>query len=233
MNYFIKNTTGIRKITRKLKLNTFIFNLFYNKLKYESNFDDFFNKKLKKNYIVFDIGANIGYYSKIFSELVMPQGQVHAFEPSKLNFDKLNSNLRNSNIKTYNIAIGNMNKKLFLNQGTDDIGATSKLNESNNGVGNWVDVTTIDELINSLPIPNAIKIDVEGFEINVLEGARRTLLNPELKVVGVEIHSTILDEQGVKNPVNKIEKIFNDSGFILKWTDFSHVVAYRLQETNE
>jgi len=52
-------------------------------------------------------------------------------------------------------------------------------------------------------------------------------MNPELKVVGVEIHFTILDQQGVKNPVKQIEKIFKDSGFILTWTDFSHVVAYR------
>jgi hypothetical protein len=52
-------------------------------------------------------------------------------------------------------------------------------------------------------------------------------MNQDLKVVGVEIHSTILDEQGIKNPVEKIEKIFKESGFLLKWTDFSHVVAYR------
>ena len=225
---------SLRKLTRKLGLNSFLFKIIYNGNTYEQLFDKFFRSKLKSGFCVYDIGANMGLYSIEFSKIVGSDGKVFSFEPSSINFKKLSDNVNNiSNIKSINYAVGREISKLFISQGLDDIGATSKLNESNNGVGNWVDVTTIDDLIKSLPIPNAIKIDVEGFEINVLEGARKTLLNPELKVVGVEIHSTILDEQGVKNPVNKIEKIFNDSGFILKWTDFSHVVAYRLQETNE
>lgn len=225
---------SLRKLTRKLGLNPLLFKIIYNGNSYEELFDNFFRSKLKSDFCVYDIGANMGLYSIEFAKIVGSEGQVFSFEPSIINFKKLSDNVNNiSNIKSINIAVGREMSKLFISQGIDEIGATSKLNKSNNGDGNWVDVTTIDELIKSLPMPNAIKIDVEGFEINVLEGARKTLLNPELKVVGVEIHSTILDEQGVKNPVNKIEKIFNESGFILKWTDFSHVVAYRLQETNE
>ena len=219
---------SLRKLTRKLGLNSLLFKIIYNGNSYEELFDNFFRSKLKSDFCVYDIGANMGLYSIEFAKIIGYGGKVFSFEPSAINFKKLTNNVKNkSNIITINSAVGRDISKLFISQGVDKIGATSKLNESNNGIGNWVDVTTIDELIKSLPIPNAIKIDVEGFEINVLEGARKTLLNPELKVVGVEIHSTILDEQGVKYPVKLIEKIFEESGFILKWTDFSHVVAFR------
>lgn len=218
----------LRKLTRKLGLNSLLFKIIYNGNKYEELYDKFFRSKIKSGFCVYDIGANMGLYSIQFSNIVGSSGKVFSFEPSIINFKKLSNNVNNiSNIININNAVGKEVSKLFISQGIDEIGATSKLSESNNGVGNWVDVTTIDELIKKLPIPNAIKIDVEGFEINVLEGARKTLLNPELKVVGVEIHSTILDELGVKKPVKQIEKIFKDSGFILKWTDFSHIVAYR------
>lgn len=218
----------LRKLTRKLGLNSLLFKIIYNGNSYEELFDKFFRSKIKSGFCVYDIGANMGLYSIQFSNIVGSGGKVFSFEPSIINFKKLSDNVNNiSNIININNAVGKEVSKLFISQGIDEIGATSKLNDSINGVGNWVDVTTIDELIKKLPIPNAIKIDVEGFEINVLEGARKTLMNPELKVVGVEIHFTILDEQGVKNPVKQIEKIFKDSDFILTWTDFSHVVAYR------
>jgi FkbM family methyltransferase len=219
---------SLRKLTRKLGLNSIIFKIIYNGNSYEELFDNFFRSKLKSDYCVYDIGANMGLYSIEFAKIIGSGGKVYSFEPSAINFRKLTDNVKNiSNIITINNAVGRDISKLFISQGVDEIGATSKLNDSKIGLGNWVDVTTIDELITKLPIPNAIKIDVEGFEINVLQGAQKTLMNHELKVVGVEIHSTILDKQGIKNPVEKIEKIFKESGFLLKWTDFSHVVAYR------
>jgi FkbM family methyltransferase len=219
---------SLRKLTRKLGLNSLLFKIIYNGNSYEELFDNFFRSKLKSDFCVYDIGSNMGLYSIEFAKIVGSGGKVFSFEPSAINFNKLTDNVKNiSNIITINNAVGRHVSKLFISQGIDEIGATSKLNGSKNGLGNWVDVTTIDELITKLAMPNAIKIDVEGFEINVLQGAQKTLMNQDLKVVGVEIHSTILDEQGIKNPVEKIEKIFKESGFLLKWTDFSHVVAYR------
>jgi FkbM family methyltransferase len=219
---------SLRKLTRKLGLNSIIFKIIYNGNTYEELFDKLFKSKLKSGYCVYDIGANMGLYSIEFSKIIGTLGKVYSFEPSTINFKKLTVNVNNiSNINCLNNAVGKEVSKLFISQGIDEIGATSKLNDCIDGFGNWVDVTTIDELTKTLPIPNAMKIDVEGFEINVLEGARKTFLNPELKVVGLEIHFTILEEKGIKNPAKIIENIFKESGFTLNWTDFSHVVAYR------
>ena len=58
--------------------------------------------------VVLDIGANIGYYTVVFSKLVGPNGKVHAFEPIPENFDILNNNIKKLKLKNsriYNFAL--------------------------------------------------------------------------------------------------------------------------------
>lgn len=95
------------------------------------------------------------------------------------------------------------------------------------GSGDWVDVLPLDILVKQQEFPNAIKIDVEGFEVEVLEGALETLKNDKLKVIGIEVHSEILESRNIVNPISRMEKILTDAGFKVKWTDFSHLVALR------
>ncbi len=79
---------------------------------YEELFDNYFSQKIKEGYCVYDVGANMGYYSLIFSKLT---GSVISFEPSLINFDKLNENVKNTpNIKILNIGVGNSESKMFI-----------------------------------------------------------------------------------------------------------------------
>jgi FkbM family methyltransferase len=170
----------------------------------------------------------MGYYSLIFSKLVGPEGSVISFEPSFINFNKLNENVKHSaNITTLNIGVGSSESLLFISQGADDIGATSRISDKAIGNGQWVDIVPIDKIVTQNRFPNAIKIDVEGFEVEVIEGAVNVLKREELKVVGIEVHSEILESRKIENPIGRMEKILSDSGFILEWTDFSHLIAYR------
>lgn len=170
----------------------------------------------------------MGYYSKIFSNLTGADGTIIAVEPSIINFEKLSKNVKNiSNIITLNIAIGKIASRLFISQGLDDIGATSRIMDGEIGSGDWVDVLPLDILVKQQEFPNAIKIDVEGFEVEVLEGALETLKNDKLKVIGIEVHSEILESRNIVNPISRMEKILTDAGFKVKWTDFSHLVALR------
>jgi FkbM family methyltransferase len=219
----------LRKITRKLGLNSFLYNIIYRGNSYEELYDSYFSKKIQNGFCVYDVGANIGYYSLIFSKLVGKDGGVISFEPSLINFNKLNENVKNTaNITILNIGIGKTESKLFLSQGADEIGATSKIEETATGNGHWVEIMPIDKIVSENRFPNAIKIDVEGFEVEVIEGAINTLKNEELKLVGIEVHNKILESRKIENAVGRMEKILISSGFKLEWTDFSHVVAYRL-----
>src|SRR4051812_7151995 len=51
-------------------------------------------KHIKNNDVVMDIGANIGFYALIISELVGSEGEVHCFEPDRTNFEHLKKNVR-------------------------------------------------------------------------------------------------------------------------------------------
>ena len=183
---------------------------------------------LLSNYCVYDIGSNIGHYTKAFSKKVGKGGFVLAFEPSKINFDKLESNIQiYSNIEALNIAVGAQESVMTLSQGSDEIGSTTTIVSDLNGVGQITNVLPLEKIVVGRPFPNAIKIDVVGYEIEVLKGALNTLNDQRLKLVGIEVHFSLLEDKNVKNVKGTIEKILNDSCFKIMWTDFSHIIATR------
>jgi hypothetical protein len=75
--------------------------------------------------------------------------------------------------------------------------------------------------------PNAIKIDVEGFEYEVLNGLGDYLRAVELRLIGIEVHFEILNNRGFEKAPILIEKMLTDSGFFVRWPDPSHIVAIR------
>lgn len=225
----MKKIFFLRKLTRFLGLNSLIFRIIYRNNSYEQLYDNFFTSKLSPGFVVYDIGANLGHYSTIFSKTITDAGEVYAFEPSFINFNKLSEATQTfNNISIFNIGIGSKKKRLFISQGSDEIGATSRMCETETSLGQWVDIDSIDNFVLTNKFPNAIKIDVEGFELEVLEGAIESLKSNKLKVVGIEIHTSILESMYKNgNPIKEIESILNKCGFEVKWTDFSHIVAFR------
>jgi hypothetical protein len=75
--------------------------------------------------------------------------------------------------------------------------------------------------------PNLLKIDVEGFEEEVLAGMKSLLAAPELRAVFLEVHFAILESRGRSDAPLRIEKLLRDNGLIPNWVDGSHIVAKR------
>ncbi len=184
--------------------------------------------------VVFDIGAHIGYHSFIFSKQVGSSGKVFAFEPNKINIErfeeikKINES-ETENITLLNLALSNQTGQIdFLC--TDDLeGGTSTGGFITNSTTLWqrdvyvneisfkqtkVEEDTIDNLVskNTVSVPDLLKIDVEGAEQFVLEGARRTIEQHKPKII-VEYHSinsafcctTFLKEFGYRLSILKSE----------------------------
>lgn len=135
-----------------------------------------FVREVLPGYTVFDIGANVGYYTILASRLVGPQGMVAAFEPVPRNIDFLQEH----------ISLNNAANVLVVPLACSDTpGTTSFYLGSNFATGSLhgageqvvsVDKTTLDEFIEREGlIPDVIKIDVEGAEIEVLAGGRHTI----------------------------------------------------------
>ena len=67
---------------------------------WEKEETEFVKSYIKRNWVVLDIGANIGYFTLIFSKLVGKNGKVFAFEPDPDNFEILKRNIVENHIKT-------------------------------------------------------------------------------------------------------------------------------------
>jgi len=124
--------------------------------------------------IVFDVGAYVGDTALWFSKAVGPQGKVYAFEPEPSNFAKLKANLERNkvtNVIPLQLALSENEGEMRVSSGA----GSSVITQA--GTGKSVKVTTIDKFVgaNKLPRVDFIKMDVEGHELKVLEGAHETI----------------------------------------------------------
>jgi len=149
-----------------------------------------------KNFTIFDIGAHVGGYSKIITE-INPNTKIYAFEPHPKAFEVLKNNLKNNKITFVNMAISDFDGKASLydyNISTASShanlhqGAIEKIYQSQSVVSAEVNVTTLDEYIYSHKIDNIdlLKIDTEGSEIDVLRGASKSMEKDMIDVIQFE-----------------------------------------------
>ena len=112
-----------------------------------------------------DCGANIGLWSLVAAPLVWPDGRVVAFEPNLAVAKRLaDAAVQSSVIEVHAVALSDKPGVLALDAGREH----NLAHVSNEGVHS-VAATTLDAVLERRP--NGIKIDVEGYELNVLRGA--------------------------------------------------------------
>lgn len=144
--------------------------------------------------VVADIGACLGDHTATYSEFVGPRGQVHAFEPEGVALTCLRRNMeRYPNVKVHGVALGRWNEPAALSYDGLNLGS-GHLTPDTSGL---VDVVNLDAVAQDWPRLDFVKIDVEGYEPWVLEGAVETLsrLRP---VLLIEINQTTLGWLGLK-----------------------------------
>ncbi len=213
----------IKKIPGTKSLNTLLLerNIMKNFLSYSSlelEQVKFYNQFIKKNDLVFDVGCNMGSKAKLFLKL---GGKVVGFEPQDDLCNHLHGHLkRNRNFSLERTALGSetgfseikISDAHVLSSMSDRwIDATKKSGrfeqyrwEKNEKVA----VSTIDEKINEYGTPQFIKIDVEGYEFEVLKGLTRP-------INFISIEFTAEDIENSRNCINLIsnlgEYLFNYS----------------------
>ena len=169
---------------------------------------------ISSNDVVFDIGANIGVVTNWFAHRCQ---HVHAFEPHPDNFDKIKSQqkLRNmNNITLHDIALGKDVSRMQLHvkefHGHHSLGDVV----SSQTVDNIeVNVRTVDGISEELKIDkiNFMKIDVEGFESDVLRGASSFLENKKIDYILFELQETIL--HSINRTSQEVFEIIFDAGY--------------------
>lgn len=161
---------------------------------FENKETTFLKSKIKKDSVIFDIGANFGWYSVHFSKFVGLNGQIHCFEPVQEAFSELEENVKIndcSNVVLNNTAIGKENGKLTLYV-SDKLG-TAFTSEHGEGKKIETNLLKLDYYFadKNLTKIDLIKADVEGGELNVLYGAERILdeFHPALFIEVQEEHT--------------------------------------------
>jgi FkbM family methyltransferase len=133
---------------------------------------------IRSGMTVYDIGANVGFYTLLFSRLVGARGSVHAFEPVPRNLQFLRRHLRlNSvlNVCVHETAVGAASGvSMFDPRPGPSMGRLT----SGSGAGTTeVPVAALDDLVcvTGHEPPHVVKMDIEGGEVDALHGMRRVL----------------------------------------------------------
>jgi FkbM family methyltransferase len=148
---------------------------------------------------VLDIGANRGGYARAI-KTIAPNARVISVEPHPTTYAALCEEVRGTDIETVNSAVSDMSGELLLHDFAEGDGSTQasldpaviRFHGNGEVVSHPVKVTTLDELVQEKGLSNIslIKIDTEGFDLNVLRGARQLIANKSARYIQFEVISS-------------------------------------------
>jgi FkbM family methyltransferase len=179
---------------------------------------------IKKGDIVIDCGAYQGSFSILASQLVGENGLVISFEPNPANYKKLLINLKQNNISNVvTINKGLWSKKTLLNFKKGDKGSSLIFEGNVTDSIITVPVVSLDQELSDLGVTkvNFIKADVEGSEIELIRGSKKTLLNNHVNLAIASYH--ILDG---KKTYMQLEKALNKLGYTATTEFEDHLTTY-------
>jgi FkbM family methyltransferase len=178
------------------------------------------SEMVRPGWVAVDVGAHIGYFALILARLVGPEGFVFAFEPVPGNFHALEENLslnQIAHVQAINKAVFDKSGQLELNV-LDGAGLPDHASiDGSRGVRSvTVESISLDEFFAQRKRPiNFLKMDVEGAEGSVLQGARK-LIETDHPLMEIEIH--YFDGHPENNPV---PQMLRDWGCQIRWIDQS------------
>jgi FkbM family methyltransferase len=195
---------------------------------------EWIHRHIRPGDVLYDIGANVGAYSLVAAKKPDGGARVFAFEPSYANVVSLCTNIvindAAEQITPLPFAVSNADGLgVFALRALESGSARHTLGEGPSAEGPTlyrqpVITLRLDALIErfGLPLPNHIKLDVDGGELAVLEGAARALASPDLRSMLVEISTSLSDEitEVLSRHGMRLEtkvKVKNKAGEYLVW----------------
>ncbi len=216
------DTPEINEISRISKIPRFQYGVteilnsqvaFVDSASFLGSYDEIFKKEVykfnaddSKPLTIIDCGANIG-LATLYFKLNYSNVRILAYEPDPNIFSVLKKNIESFNLKNvelFNEAIGIKKEKLFFNMEGGHSGMIVK-EPSNKTVS--VNVTPLRDILKDLECIDFLKIDIEGYEINVLPDIIKDL--KKVNVLFLEYHTFINEQQ----ELSKIFRIIEQAGF--------------------
>lgn len=155
---------------------------------------------------VCDVGACLGDFTATFSEFVGPEGKVYAIEPNPPTLECLRYNMqRYPNVTVYGVGLGAKPGRANVERDWHNL-AASQLQIDSAGE---VEIVTLDSLSREWPRLDFLKIDAEGFEPMVLDGAKETI-NLFRPVIFIEISGWMMGRLNTYNQDRSAEEVYRD-----------------------
>lgn len=179
-------------------------------------------RTLRLGDVFVDVGANVGYYSRIAARLVGADGHVHAFEPLPAAVALLRKNTASlDNITVWDLAASDQRGTAWFS--VQRRGDTSSLGKNVTAREHLtVAVDTLDRALARWPRVDMIKIDVEGFEYEVLRGAAN-LLKQHSPLLYFELLAETVAARGRR--FEDFQTLLAPAGYRLSWVDEGYPVA--------
>ncbi|MHC4157722.1 MAG: FkbM family methyltransferase [Planctomycetota bacterium] len=182
-------------------------------------------KKLKSlkqdSYCLFDVGANKGDFTKLILDFFNNDHiEVHSFEPSKATFKLLSNNIKSDKVILNNKGLGREAGIFPFYTGFPGSGTASLTKRKMDCYGvdfdysEDVSIDTLDDycLSNDIKEIDLLKIDVEGHELDVLEGSKEMLKRKTIRMISFEFGGCNID---TKIFLRDFYYLFNELGFLL------------------
>jgi FkbM family methyltransferase len=183
--------------------------------------------------VVVDAGANIGIYSQFLSGCVGPAGMVHSFEPEPKNFARLRAAVASlPNVRVNQLALSDKtgDSLLYISEELNvDHHAYPSEGETRRTLS--IRSTTLDDYFKFGDRVDFIKIDVQGYELHVLRGAKRVLEeNPNIKLL-LEFWPYGLEQAGAEwtDLVATLER----QGLVIREFSKNGLMSFRVEAVEE
>ena len=217
-NYKLRGNFQMAVFANDYIANHIVIDGFYEKLLLDNTLS--FLDSLKentKNWVFLDIGANIGNHSIFFADNVK---EVHAFEPNPKVFRILEINSEyKKNINCYNYGLGEKKGTYQLNINQENIGSSfisiDSDNKDNSQESISINIDKLDNILEKFSRADLVKIDVEGFEENVIKGGKNFID----KFQPIILFEQLL-ESDKEEDLNKVSNFFLKERYELYTFDF-------------
>jgi len=203
----MKDDPGISRVLNKPK--------WFRKWHREPEFMDIIMDEVKPGMTVLDLGANIGYVSLLLGRLIGNKGFMYAAEPDIKNFNIMSKNIKinnfEKNTKLDNVAFSDTTGKIDFY--ISDFSNMHSIIE-NGGKSISVNSFSLDDYFHSKEkIPEFIKMDIEGAEVNVLSGMDRILDRAKNLKILMEVHPSTYVDAKFADQISRLCKL----GFKVKY----------------
>jgi FkbM family methyltransferase len=190
-------------------------------------------RNLSPGSVVVDAGANIGIYSRFLSSCVGPAGIVHSFEPDPENFARLRTEVASlPNVRVNQLALSDRagDSLLYISEELNvDHRAYPTEGETRRTVS--IRSTTLDDYFKPGERVDLIKMDLQGYELHALRGAKRVLQeNPHMKLL-LEFWPYGLKQAGAEwtDLVTTLER----QGLVIRQFSKNGLRAFRVEAVEE